>query len=246
LADQDGRVAIVTGGGRGLGAAIAHDLRSQGIAVATIDISQPSVGATASGLPIQADVSSATEVEAAVARVVERFGRVDLLVNNAGMLDVNAVDEIPEDVWDRVMAVNVKSVYLLAREVIPLMRAIGGGSIINMCSVHALASVPRAAAYAASKGAVLALSRQMALDYYDENIRVNAVVVGSVDTEMSRAHGEGMQARNVRVSESHGAIGRMAQPEEVARAIRFLVSSDASFVTGSAFVVDGGMLARLM
>jgi NAD(P)-dependent dehydrogenase (short-subunit alcohol dehydrogenase family) len=155
------------------------------------------------------------------------------------------VHDTPEDTWDRVMAVNVKSVFLMSRAVIPHLKAGGGGAIVNISSVHALATVPRLAAYAASKGAVLSLSRQMALDYADDGIRVNAVIVGGVDTEMSAQHGAAMARDGVTVSPGTGAIGRTAQPDEVARAVAFLASPESSFLTGAPLIADGGMLARL-
>jgi NAD(P)-dependent dehydrogenase (short-subunit alcohol dehydrogenase family) len=244
--DQSGRVAIVTGGTRGIGAAIASVFQDAGMSVAVFDVHPPAGRASGRQAHLTVDVSVAEEVEAAVRAVVAQFGRLDVVVNNAGILDCHAVDDTPEDVWDRVMAVNVKSVFLVSRAAIPHLRAAGGGSIVNISSVHAYATVPRLAAYAASKGAVVSLSRQMALDYADDGIRVNVVIVGSVDTEMAEQHGAAMASDGVIVAASTGAVGRTAQPAELARAVLFLASPDASFVTGAPIIVDGGMLARLM
>ena len=186
------RAAIVTGAARGIGAAAALALNAAGFQVATFDVLPASVADSDDRMHVVADVSDADTVSASVEAVVRRFGRLDVLVNNAAILDVYAVDDTPEDVWDRILAVNVKSVFLMSRAVIPHLRTAGGGSIVNVASVHAFASVPRAAAYAASKGAVVSLTRQMALDYYDDGIRVNALVAGSVDTELSTQHGAEM------------------------------------------------------
>lgn len=241
------RVALVTGGARGIGAAIAAALRQDGYRVVTVDINAlpPGVDGPRGEDHLIGDVSRADDVAAAVATTVDRCGRLDVVVNNAGILDVHAVDDTPEDVWDRVMAVNVKSVYLVSRAALPHLRRAGRASIVNVSSVHAVATVPRAAAYAASKGAVLSLTRQMALDLYDDGIRVNALVVGSVDTEMSTAHGAALARDGVVVSGSSGAIGRTGAPAEIAAAVCFLVSDGASFITGAPLIVDGGMLARL-
>jgi 2-keto-3-deoxy-L-fuconate dehydrogenase len=247
-ADRDARVAIVTGGARGIGAAIAAELRSRGMTVVTLDI-RALDGAEngAGGLEhLVADVSDSAAVSEAVRRTIDAHGRIDVLVNNAGIIDVHSVHDTPEDVWDRVLAVNLTSVYLMSRAVIPHLRDSGGGSIVNVTSAHALATVPRAAAYAASKGAILSLSRQMALDYFDEGIRVNALVVGSVDTDMSTAHGAALARDGIRTADPTGEIGRMGTAAEIAKAAAFLTSPDASFVTGSPFIVDGGLLARLM
>ncbi len=247
MADPTRRVAIVTGGSRGIGAAVAEALAAGGMAVASFDLQPPAGAGPDDGgrAHLAVDVSRADQVERAVATVADRFGRIDVLVNNAGILDCHAVHDTPEETWDRVMAVNVKSVFLMSRAVIPHLKAGGGGSIVNISSVHAVATVPRLAAYAASKGAVLALSRQMALDYADDGIRVNAVIVGGVDTEMSAEHGAAMARDGVTVAPGTGAIGRTAQPGEVARAVAFLASPESSFLTGAPLIADGGMLARL-
>jgi NAD(P)-dependent dehydrogenase (short-subunit alcohol dehydrogenase family) len=241
------QVAIVTGGARGIGAAVVDALAAAGMAVASFDISDPAEPSRGDDgrAHLTVDVSRAAQTQAAVAAVAARFGRIDVLVNNAGILDCHAVHDTPEDTWDRVMAVNVKSVFLMSRAVIPHLKAAGGGAIVNISSVHAIATVPRLAAYAASKGAVLALSRQMALDYADDGIRVNAVVVGAVDTEMSAQHGAAMARDGVTVAAGTSAIGRTAQPAEVARAVAFLASPQSSFLTGAPLIADGGMLARL-
>jgi NAD(P)-dependent dehydrogenase (short-subunit alcohol dehydrogenase family) len=244
---QEHRVAIVTGGARGIGAAVAAALAADGMTVASIDIADADAPGAHGGarLVIRADVSRADEVAGAVGLVAENLGRIDVLVNNAGVIDVHAVHDTPEEDWDRVMAVNVKSVFLMSRAVIPHMRAGGGGSIVNISSVHAVATVPRLAAYAASKGAVLSLSRQMALDYADDGIRVNAVVVGGVDTQMSADHGAAIARDGVVIAASHGAVGRQAQPEELASVVAFLASPRSSFITGTPVIADAGMLARL-
>jgi NAD(P)-dependent dehydrogenase (short-subunit alcohol dehydrogenase family) len=252
-AEPISRVAFVTGGARGIGAAIAAALRTDGYHVVTMDLNDvprgrdgPDGGVPDGDIHFVGDVSRADDVAAAVAATVDRYGRLDVVVNNAGIIDVHAVDDTPEDVWDRVMAVNVKSVYLVSRAALPHLRRAGRASIVNVASVHAVATMPRAAAYAASKGAVLSLTRQMALDLYDDGVRVNALVVGSVDTEMSTAQGAGLARDGVVVPARTGAIGRTAVPSEIAAAVSFLVSDGASFVTGAPLIVDGGMLARLI
>jgi NAD(P)-dependent dehydrogenase (short-subunit alcohol dehydrogenase family) len=139
-----------------------------------------------------------------------------------------------------------RGTFLLAMWCLPHLRAVPGSSIVNLASVHAEATVPRLAAYAASKGAVLSLTQQMALDYADDGVRVNAIVVGSVNTQMSAAHGAAMAAEGVTVAGGSGAIGRTAEPREIAEVVSFLLSPAASFVTGSAVRADGGLLSRLM
>lgn len=234
-------VAIVTGGSGGVGAALVQLLADRGYHPVVFD-----VAAAAGPDALTVDVTDAAAVQAAVSSVLDRYGRLDALVNNAALLSTRAADETTEEEWDRVMAVNVKGPYLVSRAAIPALRAAGGGSIVHVSSVHALASMRHTAAYAASKGALVSFSRQMAVDYADDHIRVNCVVLGSVRTAMSEEHGAAITRDGLTPALFEGELGRAAEPAEAARAIAFLLSPDASFVNASTFVVDGGMLARLM
>jgi NAD(P)-dependent dehydrogenase (short-subunit alcohol dehydrogenase family) len=243
-------VAVVTGAGRGIGRATAIALAEAGMVVVGADIGDGSasqaelVRLRPDSTVVSADVSVAADVERVAAAAAER-GDVRAVVNAAGILSVTDVLATEEDEWDRVFAVNVKGVYLTSRATIPLLRAAGGGAIVNLSSVHALATVERCAAYAASKGAVLALSRQMAIDYAPDGIRVIPLIVGAVDTEMSRQHAAAFGLEAGHAEPDKPALGRMAAPEEIASVIRFLVSPEAGFVTGSPLVADGGLLTHL-
>jgi NAD(P)-dependent dehydrogenase (short-subunit alcohol dehydrogenase family) len=245
-----GKVAIVTGATSGIGRATAVLLAREGASVVAAG-RREELGAelveqlTAEGLSvhfIRTDVSKRADVERLVSGAVERFGRLDIVVNDAAMFLYRGVEDCTEDEWDEVIDTNLKSVYLVCHNAIPHLRAAGGGAIVNVSSVHAYATMERVAPYAASKGAIVALSRQMALDYTRDRI------VGGVDTAMAHKHMEAIG--NASLSEAgfvddDRVLGRAAQPEEIATGILFLVTPDASFVTGSPIYIDGGLLARL-
>lgn len=241
------RIALVTGGAGGIGREVVRALRRDGFQVVSIDVSHAGnpTGATAT---FDVDVTDTDAVQGCVGAVVERFGRIDALVNNAGLLECYAVHDTSDAVWNRVLAVNLTGPFLMSRACLPHLRNRPDGptSIVNVSSVHALASVPRTAAYAASKSALLALTRQMAVEYADDGLRVNAVVVGSVETTMSARHGESIARDQVVLVPPPGLIGRMAKPSEIASAISYLLSPAASFMTGASMTVDGGLLSRLM
>ncbi len=254
--DLAGQVALISGGTRGIGRATAARLARDGARVAIVARDVDRGAATEASLRrdgldvrfVRADVAVREDCRRAVDDTIATFGRLDIVINDAAIFSSGSVEDLPEDEWDLVIRTNLTSAYLISKYAIPHLRAVGGGSIVNVASVHGVATVVQVAAYAASKGGVIALSRQMAHDLAADRIRVNAAVVGSVDTDMSRHHASAAGA------EYHGvpadapvttALGRMARPEEVAEALRFLVGSAASFVNGSAFVVDGGLLASL-
>jgi NAD(P)-dependent dehydrogenase (short-subunit alcohol dehydrogenase family) len=245
-------VAVVTGAAGGIGAAVARTLADAGFCVVACDLDADAgervvdqIAATrGSAVFITADVRSSEAVERVRGLAVEQ-GSVRALVNAAAILRCNTVVDTAEAEWDEVMAVNVRGTYLMCRAMVPAIAEAGGGAVVNISSVHAVATVPRLAAYAASKGAILALSRQMALDYAEEGIRVIPLVVGSVDTEMSRQHAAAQGLEPGVWDPKDRSAGRMAAPDEVARVVAFAVSDAASFLNGSPLVVDGGLLARL-
>lgn len=258
MGEMTGRVAIVTGGSLGIGKAAARRLAEEGAAViicgrrahlvAMAEQEMRDRGLEVRG--VSADVSRSADAQRVVAFALEIYGGLDILVNAAGIQTYGTVVDTPEEVWDETLAVNLKSIYLMAKYAIPAMRQRGGGAIVNVSSVQALASEQRVAAYCASKGGINALTRSMAVDHALENIRVNAVCPGTVDTPMlwnslSEAAKQHTREELLRIWGSAHAMGRIATPEEVAEVILFLVSHRASFVTGAEFVVDGGMLARL-
>jgi len=249
-----GRVAIVTGGTSGIGRATALSLAAAGAAVVVAGrrrtlgeaVVADIVRDDGTAIFVETDVTDRAQLDSLVAAAVDAWGRLDILVNDAAAIGFGSVEATTDDEWDRIIATNVTAVFRASRAALPHIRRAGGGSIVNVASVHALATTESFAAYAASKGAVVALSRQMALDCAADRIRVNAVVVGSVDTDMSQAHAasQGLTGE-VHFDPGDRRAGRMGTPDEIARVIRFLVSDDASFITGAPIIVDGGLLAKV-
>ena len=251
----DGKVALITGMAAGIGRATYEALAEAGAGVMGCDVraegEEVAAALRARGLETTfsvADVSRREDVERLVAEAVERFGGLDVVVNNAAVgVFRKTVESTEEDEWDRTLAVNLKSVYLVSRAAVPHLRARGGGSIVNVSSVHAFATTEGVAAYAAAKGGVLALTRQMALDLARDKIRVNALIPGAVETSMLQQHAalEGKSYEELGFVFDERKIGRIGRPEELARAMLFLASEESSFMTGAPLIVDGGLLARL-
>jgi NAD(P)-dependent dehydrogenase (short-subunit alcohol dehydrogenase family) len=249
----DCKVALITGGASGIGRATALLFAHEGAAVAITDINQQAGQATADEI-IQsgghaifkaADVTRSADCQRVVDYTLREFGRIDILFNNAGIIRRASVLELNEGDWDRVMAVNVKSIFLLSRLVVPIMAKAGEGSIINTASGWGLAGGPRAAVYCASKGAVVLLTKAMAIDHGAQNIRVNCICPGDTDTNMLRneAYQLGEQEERFLAESAQRPLGRVGKPVEIAQAALYLASAAASFVTGTALVVDGGGLA---
>src|SRR5579863_1450621 len=248
-----GKTALITGSAGGIGRATAALFASEGAGVVIVDMNQEAGQevareiSSAGGRAIfeQADVTSPVDCRRVVERTVREFGNIHILFNNAGIIRRASVIEITEAQWDEVMAVNVKSIFLMCREVIPIMVRAQAGSIINTASGWGLAGGARAAAYCASKGAVVLMTKAMAIDHGRQNIRVNCICPGDTDTAMLRSEARQLGEKEDRfLSESaNRPLGRVGKPEEIARAALYLASDAASFVTGTALVVDGGGLA---
>jgi NAD(P)-dependent dehydrogenase (short-subunit alcohol dehydrogenase family) len=243
LADK---VAIITGGGSGIGRAIALALSREGAKVAICGRDRKKLDAVAAEigepcLPVAADVSIAKQVELLMRMTLDRFGRLTTLVNNAGLLLPGTAESIREDQWEQTFNVNVRGPWLLIRTALPHLRAAGGGSIINVGSVLSMLGARNRVAYAASKGAVLAMTRAMALDHAPEKIRVNCICPAIVETEMVAAFNMDEAARQQRLA-MH-PLGRFGQPEDIAGLAVFLASDESSWITGSTYTVDGGYSA---
>jgi NAD(P)-dependent dehydrogenase (short-subunit alcohol dehydrogenase family) len=240
------RVAVITGAGSGIGLASARRLAAEGARIVAVDIDEAAGKAAAAetgGLFIAADVASEDQVRMLFEQAAERFGRIDIAFNNAGISppEDDSILDTGLEAWRRVQEVNLTSVYLCCKYVIPYMRRQGKGSIINTASfVAVLGAATSQISYTASKGGVLAMSRELGVQFAREGIRVNALCPGPVDTPLLRevfaADPERAARRLV-----HVPMGRFAQPEELAAAVAFLASDDASFITASAFLVDGGI-----
>jgi NAD(P)-dependent dehydrogenase (short-subunit alcohol dehydrogenase family) len=247
-----GKIALITGAASGIGRAAALLFAREGAAVAIADINQSGqavakeiIGSGGHAFFESADVTQSIDCERVAERTLREFGGIHVLFNNAGIIRRASVTELSEQDWDRVMAVNVRSIFLMSRLVIPIMAEGGGGSIINTASGWGLAGGPRAAVYCASKGAVVLLTKAMAIDHGPQKIRVNCICPGDTDTGMLRD-----EARQLGASEdifladsARRPLGRLGKPEEIAQAALYLASDASSFVTGTALVVDGGGLA---
>jgi NAD(P)-dependent dehydrogenase (short-subunit alcohol dehydrogenase family) len=249
-----GKVALITGGGTGIGKAVALAFAREGAKVALagrrVDKLQEVVGEIKAqrgeGVAIVCDVTRAADANSAVKLVVERFGLLNVLVNNAGMVSATTVESIKEEEWDQLMSINLKGPFLMSRAALPAFRRAGGGAIVNVGSVLGLVAVKDRAAYCASKGGVTMLTKAMAVDHAQDKIRVNCICPALVETELIKGvFGAGAQGQALRESRVAAIpIGRIGRPEDVAELAVFLASEESSWLTGAAIPLDGGISAK--
>jgi NAD(P)-dependent dehydrogenase (short-subunit alcohol dehydrogenase family) len=244
------KIAIVTGAGTGIGRAIALALVREGAKVALVGRRKELLDAVAneavgSPLVLAADVSKQSDIDRVLSETSAQFGGLNVLVNNSGILHIGTAEEISEQQWDETFNINVRGLWLLSRSVLPHMRRAGGGSIINVASVLGINGARKRSAYAPSKGAVVLLTKCMAIDYGHENIRVNALCPSFVETDLTaeviRKASDPSAVRKERISVH--PLGRLGQPEDMAGLAVFLASDESSWMTGAVLPVDGGYLA---
>lgn len=251
------KIAVVTGAATGIGGATADAFSAEGASVVLADVNEGELNARIEKLKAAggdciaavADVAEPAAAERMAAAAVRAFGGIDYLVASAGIQTYGTVVSTDEDTWDRTLAVNAKGVYLAAKYCIPEMAKRGGGAVVTVASVQGLFSQPNVAAYAASKGAVIAMTRTMAIDHAGDNIRANSICPGSIETPLLRFAAEQMQPQDPAgaIKDWGGlhVLGRVGQPEEMAQVALFLCSDAASFITGAAIVADGGLTIQL-
>jgi 2-keto-3-deoxy-L-fuconate dehydrogenase len=253
--DLQGKVAVVTGAGSGIGAAIARVFARQGATVAAVDREAEAAKATSATISAAGgrafahtcDVSDAAAVDALFRDLTAAHPRLDILVNNAGIAHIGTIEQTTPEDFDRLYRVNVFGVYLCARAVVPIMLRQGGGVILNMASIASLIGLPERFAYSMTKGAVLTMTRSIAVDYVKRGIRCNCLCPARVHTPfvdgyLARNY-PGREAEMMKVLSEYQPIGRMGQPEEIAQLALYLCSDEAGFVTGQAYPIDGGVTA---
>jgi NAD(P)-dependent dehydrogenase (short-subunit alcohol dehydrogenase family) len=242
------KVALITGAGSGMGKSAALIFANEGAKVAAVDIVESQVKETAAeiaknggdAIALRADVSKSEDIKRAVEDTVAKFGGLNIVYNNAGIEgESNFLANMTEEQFDRVIAINLRGVFLGMKYALPHMIKAGGGSIINQASIAGLVAVRGGAGYAAAKAGVIALTRVAALEYGRYNIRVNAICPGAIETPMAQRIRKGEPPRPEAIRRI-SVLGRMAQPEEIAKVALFLASDDASFATGAPFIIDGG------
>jgi NAD(P)-dependent dehydrogenase (short-subunit alcohol dehydrogenase family) len=248
-----GKVALITGGASGIGRATALLFAQEGAAVSVVDIDEGGALSVVReierggghALALCCDVSRSKDCQKAIAQTSVSFGRLDILFNNAGIIRRSDVVHTTEDEWDRVMTVNVKSVFLMCKHAVPVMARRGGGVIVNTGSGWGLVGGANAASYCASKAAVVNLTRAMAIDHGGQGIRVNCICPGDTDTAMLRDEAQQLGADEMAflADAADRPLGRMGSAEEIAKAVLYLASDESTYVTGTTLVVDGGGLA---
>jgi NAD(P)-dependent dehydrogenase (short-subunit alcohol dehydrogenase family) len=246
------KVAIITGGGSGFGEVTARLFAREGAAIMLADINGEAAQTVADSIAseggqvgwVRTDVTSSSSVEAMVQAALNRFGRVDILFNNAGIEGFGTVVDTDENAWERIFAVHVRGTYLCSKYALPAMiEGRRGGSVVNVSSVAGLVGIRNMTAYSAAKGAILSMTRSMAVDFAQYGVRVNCVAPGTTMTPMGQRLVEGDTPEQLALRMSRYPLNRFGRPEEIANAVLFLASDESSYATGSCLVVDGGLTA---